>query len=301
MSTFIVKLGLVFGMLSSTRRKDMRLIHRMKIAMALLQELGGMLTREQMHGLLFLYCYAFIEHNHYYDFILKEGMPYSLQLEADKEALRQKKCLTPAEGWLAGEKLERFAVSLDFFEKIAIQQLKKYREQEGWEGCVARINEEKSKRFPQSVALDRPVFYTIGYEGRTPENYLNRLKEKGVALLCDVRKNAFSQKYGFSKKELQAGLEAVGIGYLHLPELGIISEKRTALKTDDDYYRLFEEYEHETLANQGKTLQRLMGLLEQYKAVAITCFEANICHCHRSRVALALQRMPGFCYQVEHL
>ena len=40
--------------------------------------------------------------------------------------------------------------------------------------------------------MDSPGLCTIGYEGRTLENYLNRLIRDGVTQLCDVRRNAFA-------------------------------------------------------------------------------------------------------------
>ncbi len=42
--------------------------------------------------------------------------------------------------------------------------------------------------------------FTIGYEGISLETYINKLIINDVNVLCDVRKNAYSQKYGFSKK-----------------------------------------------------------------------------------------------------
>ena len=60
---------------------------------------------------------------------------------------------------------------------------------------------------------------TIGYEGRTLESYLNTLLLEGVTLLCDVRRNAISRKYGFSKNTLARACAGVGIRYEHLPEM----------------------------------------------------------------------------------
>jgi hypothetical protein len=43
---------------------------------------------------------------------------------------------------------------------------------------------------------------TIGYEGRSLEAFLNLLLQNSVTLLCDVRRNPLSRKYGFSKSTL---------------------------------------------------------------------------------------------------
>ena len=46
---------------------------------------------------------------------------------------------------------------------------------------------------------DKPGLLTIGYESKSLENYLNQLITAGVTLLCDVRRNPLSRKYGFRK------------------------------------------------------------------------------------------------------
>jgi len=283
----------------------MTLIHRMKILMAVIQELGDNIAARDLHGLLFLYCHEFVENNHYYDFIPQDAGPFSLQVEADKEALIKKKCLENTTDWIAKEGVERFAVPLDFFEKIAVQQLKNKWQGKGGEELHSYLKENYSDYFKGSPkennAEEEAIFYTIGYEGISPEAYLNKLLDKNVKLLCDVRKNAFSQKYGFSKSELKDSLAKVGIEYKHIPDLGIVSEKRQSLNTDKDYRELFDEYDREVLPKQQDKLDLLTKLLEENKRIAITCFEAKQCHCHRGRVASALKNRDEFKYKIEHL
>ena len=43
---------------------------------------------------------------------------------------------------------------------------------------------------------------TIGYEGRSLENYLNELLRAGVTVLCGCAAQSLSRKYGFSKGTL---------------------------------------------------------------------------------------------------
>ena len=66
---------------------------------------------------------------------------------------------------------------------------------------------------------------------------------------CVMFENAYSQKYGFSKTQLTKACEGVGIEYIHIPELGIESDKRKDLKSQEDYDTLFEDYENTTLKN----------------------------------------------------
>lgn len=145
------------------------------------------------------------------------------------------------------------------------------------------------------------VLYTIGYEGKTIERYLNQLIEADVRVLCDVRNNPLSRKFGFSKRSLQAAVEKMGILYQHIPELGIDSSKRRALRSRRDYDRLFNEYEREILPHCNAQLDSLHTLIEEHERVALTCFELRSEQCHRSRVASALKERPGWTYSVQHL
>ena len=120
----------------------------------------------------------------------------------------------------------------------------------GDEGDLRRI--DAARPSPKAAALT-----TIGYEGRTLESYLNTLIGAGVTLLCDVRRNPNSRKYGFSKSTLASGCGRVGIRYAHFPELGITSEKRRNLETQADYDGLFREYEEKNLPKQDEALSKI--------------------------------------------
>lgn len=58
-------------------------------------------------------------------------------------------------------------------------------------------------------------------------------------------------KYGFSKKQLNSACEGFGIQYVHIPEVGIESDKRQELNTQSDYDKLFEVYKSDTLYNNS--------------------------------------------------
>lgn len=135
-----------------------------------------------------------------------------------------------------------------------------------------------------------PVLLTIGYEGRTLDDYLDELRGAGVTLVCDVRRTPLSRKRGFSKGPLSRGCAEAGLRYEHLPELGIAAEKRRGLRTEAEYDALFAEYERKTLPRQGKAIARIVGWLREGERVALTCFERDAARCHRSRVAKAVAR-----------
>lgn len=134
------------------------------------------------------------------------------------------------------------------------------------------------------------ALFTIGYEGRTQDEYLGLLRGAGVTLLADLRRNPISRKKGFSKNTLAQGCAAIGIRYEHLPELGIASEKRKNLTTQAAVDALFAEYERDWLPQQGPALAKLRAWLDAGERVALACFEHAPGDCHRHCVAEALQR-----------
>src|SRR5688572_3142195 len=81
-----------------------------------------------------------------------------------------------------------------------------------------------------------PVF-TIGYEGRSLDQFLADLGAQGVTLLADVRDAPVSRKPGFSKSPLAAALQQAGISYRHIRALGCPKPIRDACKQDGDWAR----------------------------------------------------------------
>lgn len=163
--------------------------------------------------------------------------------------------------------------------------------------CQAEYNKVLEAR-PKS---NKTVLYTIGYEGISLEEYLNKLILKDIKVLCDVRKNALSMKYGFSKSQLQNACEGVGIKYVHFPELGINADKRQKLITQADYDKLFSIYRSDILSQTQELQEKLLTLLKENERIALTCFEANICQCHRKHLADAIVKLPEFKYELIHI
>jgi len=120
-------------------------------------------------------------------------------------------------------------------------------------------------------------------------------------VLCDVRKNSLSMKYGFSKTQLQKACEGVGIKYKHIPDLGIDSDKRQELNTQTDYNNLFKIYRNDILTKTRSQQEEIIELLKTYERVALTCFEANIYQCHRKHLAEAIAKLPDFEYELKHI
>ena len=155
-------------------------------------------------------------------------------------------------------------------------------------------NDELEKVNLQKRKFDEPMFFTIGYEGISLETYLNKLIINDVKLLVDVRKNSFSMKYGFSKSQLKNACEGIGIKYMHLPQLGIESQERKELNSLADYKILFKNYQKTTLQDNQEYLSKLKELCDENGRVAITCFEKEVCMCHRGVVAKELTKLKGW-------
>ncbi len=117
----------------------------------------------------------------------------------------------------------------------------------------------------------------------------------------DNEKYLLSMKYGFSKSQLQKACVGVGIKYVHIPDLGIDSNKRQELNSQADYDKLFASYRSDILPQTMDLPKKLLSLLIEEKRIALTCFEANICQCHRKHLADAIVKLPEFRYELKHI
>ena len=150
-----------------------------------------------------------------------------------------------------------------------------------------------------SAVADR--LFTIGYEGRTLEEYLGILVTHECTLLCDVRRNPVSRKPGFSRKRLAEGCEATGLRYEHIPELGIASADRQAVKTPQQLAALFDRYRRVLLPEVAVHVERIADWIRVGERVALTCFERDPIECHRHLVAAGVVAILGSGTQIQHL
>ena len=113
--------------------------------------------------------------------------------------------------------------------------------------------------------------------------------------------NPLSMKFGFSKRRLNIYCESIGVQYVHFPELGIKSEQRHELKTQQDYDKLFEQYRKNNLHKTVKSQIEILNLLKLHKRIALTCYEADISRCHSKYIVEALTKLPSFNYEVNNI
>jgi hypothetical protein len=297
------------------------LYNRQKTLLALLDALGGSVGGLDFQKLLFLYCLE-EQRAPSYQFVPYRFGGFSFTSYADKRRLIQRGLLVDEERLWKLTDAGRRAMAITSAARKKLEGFaKRYSGLRG-DALVA----ETYRRYPyyatrseiaESLLGEEPLYLaavrearphptaagvsTIGYEGRSLEAYLNRLITAGVTLLCDVRRNPLSRKYGFSKSTLSKACIGVGIRYEHLPELGIASEDRRSLETGADYDALFARYRRDVLRNQSKALSLIKQWVEEGHRVALTCFESEPRRCHRHCVADALRQEFGIGFAPTHL
>ena len=139
---------------------------------------------------------------------------------------------------------------------------------------------------------------TIGYEQATQGEVIARLTAAGVRAVIDVRAVASSRRAGFSKTLLAASLDAAGIGYVHLRELGTPKPGRDAARAGRiaEMRAIFEAH----LEEPGAQLQLgQAGEIARAEKAALLCYEADAARCHRRIIAQRLERTWGL--EVEDL
>jgi uncharacterized protein (DUF488 family) len=141
--------------------------------------------------------------------------------------------------------------------------------------------------------------FTIGYEQATAKTVLDELAGAKVQLVVDTRAVAASRRPGFSKRQLAAGLDERGIAYLHLRGLGTPKEGRLAARSGD-LDTLFKIYEtHLETSTAQAELAELIDLVQSGRRVCLLCYERDVAHCHRKRVAELVCEATGV--DVKHL
>lgn len=285
--------------------------YRRKYILALLQQFGGQLDNLNLQKLLFLATRK--QEKKAYDFVPYKYGCFSFQANQDLMTMIKRgnvakenhtwRCID-SDNYLAQLKKQDKAtlswVINNYKDFEAEDLIKETYKNYPFFATKSKIAErvltktELKKVNAQKRTFKEPMFFTIGYEGISLETYLNKLILNDVRLLVDVRKNSFSMKYGFSKSQLKNACESIGIEFMHLPQLGIESKYRQDLKSLNDYKKLFESYKETTLKTNIEYLVQLKKLSEQYSRVAITCFEKEVCMCHRGVVAKEIQNLKGW-------
>lgn len=294
------------------------MFYRRKVILALLQSFGGNLGKTKFQKLLLLFTQK--QGKPDYHFVPYKYGCYSFQAAADLSTMQKYSQLVVTNKGIKKMDPVDYICLLKEEDRKALSQLKMLHGEDTYSELIIytytkypfyAIHSTIANRYLNDIALckvrqykpsgTKTILYTIGYEGISLEEYLNKLILKDVKLLVDVRNNPISMKYGFTKGQLLNACNSVGIQYLHFPDVGIVPEQRQELTCQKDYDKLFDKYREETLPNTLNTQGKILNLLQEKERIALTCFEANICQCHRKHLAEAIMRLPEWKYELIHL
>ena len=147
------------------------------------------------------------------------------------------------------------------------------------------MNDMNATRNAKPITL-----YTIGFAGKTAQDFFEKLEKAGVKRLIDVRLNNVTQLAGFTKKkDLEYFLRTIaGIDYAHYEDLAPTADILDRFKKKGEmdwaeYERLFN-----LLLDQRKP--EASHRPEEFDYACMLCSEATAEHCHRRLVAERLER-----------
>lgn len=140
--------------------------------------------------------------------------------------------------------------------------------------------------------------YTVGYQGTSPDEFIDCLRGNGVSLLVDVRDRTASRKPGFSKTKLAEALMDAAIAYEHWRDLGTPKTIRDLLRKENDWAAYTDAY----LRRLDDRPDLVAALAERCanENACLMCFEKDPLGCHRSLIAQRMQER-GYVSEVVHL
>lgn len=152
-----------------------------------------------------------------------------------------------------------------------------------WYASKSELKDIVPANTPKPVIAPIAV-YTMGYEERSVDGFLNKLLQAGIRRIVDVRANPVSRKYGFARSSLSSLAGKLGLYYNHYPELGISSAERRNVETPSEFRELFGNYERQILPTKPDAVAKVTELVKGTPSVLI-CMEKEAVDCHRSRLA----------------
>jgi len=290
------------------------MFYRRKVLLSLLKELDRPVNLVELQKLLFLVCFEQVKPRTY-EFIPDKYGCYSFTIHSDQKILTDQgylTCIPNSQNKIYSEihlnetAINGVDIDLKQVDKVIVSKIaSKYRKVTTRELIdvvynlrpLYTINSEWLTQFTPDKDFQKSfqnvverinaaphALYTIGYEGLGIEGFIQKLILKNIKLVIDVRKNPISMKRDFSKSRLMKYLGEVGISYVHIPEVGITTEKRKEYLAENRRTELFTWYEENTLHNCGDSIERIHGLCAEQNVVLL-CYEKNPEDCHRSHLA----------------
>ena len=136
-------------------------------------------------------------------------------------------------------------------------------------------------QFNLPLAIKRTV-YSLGYQQRDLEAFIQELSDAGVDAVVDVREVPWSRKRGFSKRQLSHGLAVSGIEYVHARFAGNPKELRRAAPSHAECLRRYEQHLEASPDVLDQLDEVVLPLLAQGSRVCLVCYERHPDDCHRS-------------------
>ena len=141
--------------------------------------------------------------------------------------------------------------------------------------------------------------YSIGFTGKSAENFFTLINSQSIKTLVDVRLNNVSQLAGFTKKkDLQYFLrELCNIDYVHLLELAPTKEILDSYKKGNITWETYEDSFLNLMAKRN--IERIDK--ELIIDGCLLCSEHKPHHCHRRLVIEYLNNHWNTDFEVKHL
>jgi uncharacterized protein (DUF488 family) len=146
-----------------------------------------------------------------------------------------------------------------------------------------------------------PCVYTLGYQQRSLDEYVQALLAERIQILVDVRETAWSRRPGFSKSALQQRLRQAGIEYVHARFVGNPKAIRTRAPTHADCLAGYQEHltTNKELLIEFEAL--MLGWLAAGLRVCLLCYERHPDDCHRSILLNLWANRQGWPVAIRHL
>lgn len=148
--------------------------------------------------------------------------------------------------------------------------------------------------------IEENKLFTIGFTGKSAEEFFTLLKQAGIKILMDIRLNNVSQLAGFTKgKDLAYFVKEILNGkYVHLIYLAPTKELLKKYQADEDWVSYEKEFND--LLEKRKIENSLdVNLLKG--PTVLLCSEKTADKCHRRLTAKYIQKKLLPNYKIVHL
>jgi len=270
------------------------MLNRQRLILALLERAGGSIQHTMLVKLAFLLREETPvgEDRTFYRFVPYRHGPFSFALYRELESLKRDGYLEWGENSfstnartkkLRKEQIERLnssqAEAVDFVvgtygRRRRSSLLRDVYRRYPWYAINSELEEFLPAEVPERPRIEVAA-YTVGYAGKSVDEFFNGLLASGITGILDVRANPVSRKYGFAKRSMSRIAANLGIAYHHLPELGITGDHRAVLSDFESYQRLLDKYEKKMLPRRTTYIRQAADLLRSQPS-ALVCVEKDV-------------------------